>query len=279
LNARRTQVVASNSFFPFNKSYDKEVVIGGQLMQVDLDFNAFAGSNFDCNHPYFNYEASAQALCSVDFLGNTTTAFSASAIYGIQNGARLANEILVTAFGKVLYSQALPVPSFDCNTHTSRITSQSTGWSVDYAIWVSVIPVAFTASVDMDLTVDYGWRVCDADLSAMIELVPTGSLQISGSAFSDLLIVEGGINIDADFIITPTPQAFIHGSLCSLGMDVQVTYDPMQASVEVWNRQESCYLWIFDCQWGPYNTDVLWSYDAGKEGPYILLNETWKISP
>jgi hypothetical protein len=48
------------------------------------------------------------------------------------------------------------------------------------------------------------------------------------------------------------------------------------SSIDV-SRQESCYLWIFDCHWGPYNTDVLWSYDAGASTD-LLFNTTWKIA-
>jgi hypothetical protein len=41
---------------------------------------------------------------------------------------------------------------------------------VNYAVWVSIIPVAFSASLDLDLDVTLAWSVCDTDLSAMIRM-------------------------------------------------------------------------------------------------------------
>jgi len=264
----------SNSDFPYNKSYTNSLVVGGDMLSADFGVDAFLGTNFNCNHPTFSYEAFGDASAIINFLDTSVTAFNAEVIYGVKNGVHLADGITCTIFDQVVYNQ--PIPHVDCSMHSHALFSENTGFDVSYTLWVSVIPVTFIASVDLSLYVDFKWKVCDTDLSALVEVTPNGVVTASGGAMSDLLVVEGGINLNAVFEMTPTPEAFILGSECTVGFDVLVDYNPMQASVDVWYRTESCYLWIFDCHWGPYNTDTLWSYSAG-EHRVVLINETWKI--
>jgi hypothetical protein len=49
------------SDFPFNKSYGGDVKLGGSVINAVFEGKLFAGTNFDCNQQYFNYEALAEA--------------------------------------------------------------------------------------------------------------------------------------------------------------------------------------------------------------------------
>ncbi len=40
--------------------------------------------------------------------------------------------------------------------------------AASYVVWISVIPVIFSASAGLTLNADWGWSICDSDLSAMI---------------------------------------------------------------------------------------------------------------
>jgi hypothetical protein len=35
-------------------------------------------------------------------------------------------------------------------------------------VWISVIPVVFSASAGVTLNVDWGWSICDSELSALV---------------------------------------------------------------------------------------------------------------
>jgi len=263
--------------FPYSKSFDKAIEVGGSMLNAQFGLDLFIGTNFDCNHKTFNYAAWAIANATVNFLGDSKDAFLGKAIYGKENGQNLANQLYLRVWDDVIYNS--PIPTLDCNQHTYPIGSyQSPGLDVTYTIWVSIIPVTFTAGVDAEMSLEWAWQICDTDLSATVELIPDGKLVATAGALSDLLVIEGGININADFELIPEPQAFIHGSLCEVGFDVEVSYDPMEASVDVWWRENVCEWWIFDCHWGPYHTDNLWSWNAA-ERHVVLLKETWKIAP
>jgi hypothetical protein len=48
-----------DSDFPFNKSYIKNLTLGGKELAANFNGELFLGTNFDCNQQYFNYEALA----------------------------------------------------------------------------------------------------------------------------------------------------------------------------------------------------------------------------
>jgi len=109
-----------------------------------------------------------------------------------------------------------------------------------------------------------------------VSLLPNAKLTASASAQTDLLIVEGQVEFDADFDVELIPQAFVDGTKCSVGIDVTLNADPMEASVTAEWRKKTCEWWIFDCKWGPWNPDTLWSWSAPRDNE-VLYSQTWKI--
>jgi hypothetical protein len=114
------------------------------------------------------------------------TFFSPSQIVG--------DEILVQVFNDVIYHQTLP--TIDCQQHTYDIYQTSPAFSISYTLWVAVIPVVFTASADLNLDLSWGYDVCLNQLDAMVELIPTATIVVSGDAVVDLLIIQAGIELD-----------------------------------------------------------------------------------
>lgn len=238
--------VPETGLYPFNRSFDKSISVGGSQLGADFDLDLFVGTNFNCNHPQFNYQGSAVASATAKFLGDSKSAFLGKAIYGTANGQRLENILYLRVWDDVIYNT--PIPTLDCSAHRYPIASYSgPGLDVTYTIWVSIIPVTFTAGLNVEMNLDWGWQICDTDLSATVELIPDAKLVASASASSDLIVIEGGISISANFEVIPEPKAFIHGSECEVGVNVEVSYDPMEASIDVWWRRNVCEFWIYDC--------------------------------
>jgi hypothetical protein len=114
-----------NSAFPFNKSYNEDYSLGGKAAGVYFHAELFAGTNFDCNQTYFNYEGLALVNASFSFLGFYSPAFIAEAVYGREDGSPLANELYLQVFQDVVYDQ--PIPSLDCSVHTYPIANTAPG--------------------------------------------------------------------------------------------------------------------------------------------------------
>ena len=134
----------------------------------------------------------------------------------------------------------------------------------------------FEAGVDFEADLSYGWSICQNNLFAQVSATPSAKLTASASAQTDLLIVEGEVSFQADFDVSITPQAFIDGDKCSVGVDVRLTANPMQASVDAEYRHKKCEWWIFDCKWSDWTTDILWSWSAPKDNE-VLFQQTWPI--
>lgn len=120
----------------------------------------------------------------------------------------LANRILVKAWNKVLYSKDLG--QLDCSPHEKKIASTEKGLAVSFTLWVIVIPVTFSAGGSLTLELSWGWKICDSDLSAMVELIPGGKFSIYGRAETNLLIIRAGLNLEGSFNTQIRPQAYIH---------------------------------------------------------------------
>ena len=156
-------VVTPMSFgFPFNKSVDDSKKLGGSVASITFGANLFAGTNFDCNQPTFNYEACADATADGSLFGVAFQALNAKAIYGKANGVVIGDSMFLEIFGKTIYSHTFPV--LDCNVHTYPIAHASPGFSVSYTVWVSIIPITFSAGADLGLNLQWGWEICDSPL-------------------------------------------------------------------------------------------------------------------
>lgn len=267
--------LVDGSDFPFNRSYTKDLVIGGRDVNLDLHGELFIGTNFDCNQKYFNYEGLAEVTGSVTLFTETATVFTAEAIYGADNGVHLADQFSLVFLGQTVIDQ--PFPQVDCMEHTYNLFHTSPVISASYVVWISVIPVVFSASAGVTLNVDWGWSICDSELSALVELIPGATFTAQGDVELDLLIISAGIELAAQVNTQIHPQAYIHGSECEVGFDVERTNNPMDAYFESFYQIKKCILWIFDCHMENKDTQVWWQWTL-PSSTEVLYNEDWKIS-
>lgn len=264
-----------DDLYPFNKNFSRDYKLGGESVNADFSFDLFLGTNFDCNQQYFNYLAYADVEAVVDVYDYSKSAFVAKATYGKANGVLQGNEIYVRFWDDVLYDQQLP--TVDCNEHTYPLGHTAPGFSVSYTVWVSIIPVTFTASAALELNLSWGWQICDSQLSAEVELIPDAALVISGDADIDLLIIKAGLELDVDLDLELRPQGYIHGSECTIGVDVELTYEPSSAQFDGYYAWDHCKYWIFDCSWGKHNQQTFWSWNTAASNE-IVYNQQWKIA-
>eukprot|EP00761_Pharyngomonas_kirbyi_P004489 gb/GECH01004494.1/.p1 GENE.gb/GECH01004494.1/~~gb/GECH01004494.1/.p1 ORF type:complete len:853 (+),score=228.62 gb/GECH01004494.1/:1-2559(+) len=267
--------VVAGSYFPYNKSFDKDFKLGGDVINAKFDAELFAGTNFDCNHKYFNYEGLAKASGDAHVFGVDQSLFEAKAIYGKRHGSVVGNELLLTIFDKTVYQKK--IPTLNCQEHNYKLFHTAPGFSVKYTVWVSVVPITFKASADLKITADWGWKICDDKLSAMVELIPTGTLTVSGDAEINLLIIRGGVELAAAFNTALIPQAYIHGSECTLGFDVQRKSTPMSAYFEGYFATKKCKFIFFDCHWGKHHQKKFWKWSEPSHDETIYRKE-WKIA-
>eukprot|EP00698_Gefionella_okellyi_P019216 TRINITY_DN5867_c0_g1_i1.p1 TRINITY_DN5867_c0_g1~~TRINITY_DN5867_c0_g1_i1.p1 ORF type:complete len:831 (+),score=243.55 TRINITY_DN5867_c0_g1_i1:54-2495(+) len=266
--------VSAANDFPFNVSWGRALDLGGKIAYVDFTVNTFAGTNFDCNQQYFDYEGSAIAQATAGLLAYSKQAFVAEVIYGKDAGAPLANEILLQVWNTVLYDQALP--QLDCNLHQYPLYHAAPGFSVAYTLWVSVIPLTFRAGTTLQINVQWGWQICDTQLSAMIQVSPAATVVMTGGAEIDLLIIRAETDLDFSFNTALVPQAYIHGSQCAVGMDVELQQQPMTGDFHSYYMWRHCKYWIFDCSWGPQNDHTWWSWSSPAHTE-TLFHQDFKI--
>eukprot|EP00817_Percolomonadidae_sp_ATCC50343_P002483 CAMPEP_0117428582 /NCGR_PEP_ID=MMETSP0758-20121206/8260_1 /TAXON_ID=63605 /ORGANISM="Percolomonas cosmopolitus, Strain AE-1 (ATCC 50343)" /LENGTH=783 /DNA_ID=CAMNT_0005215023 /DNA_START=253 /DNA_END=2601 /DNA_ORIENTATION=- len=233
--------------FPFAKEYHYNKTLGGDIISAKFDAELFAGTNFDCSHEYFNYKALAKATADADVFGSKKSILDAHAIYGKKAGQPLANEIFLSIFDKVYYDKKLP--SLDCSEHFIPLAHSTPGFSVSYTLWVSIVPVTFTARADVVLDLKFGWSVCDDKLSAMVELIPSATLVVSGSAEVNLLIVRGGAELDVALDLALIPRATVTGSLCEVGFDLRLKSIPVRSHFDTYYALKKCKFLFFDCHW------------------------------
>jgi len=274
-NAAGASIINANSF-PFNQSWTNEINFGGKQINVVFDSLLFAGTNFDCNHPSFNYEGHARAEATAHAFGDAKSAFLAEAIYGKENGQLIGDKLYLRFWDSVLYDKTIPI--IDCNEHTNEIGHTAFGFSVSYTLWVSVIPVTFRASTLLQLDLKWGWNICDNQLSALVELIPSATLSVSGGAEINLLIIKAGIAIDAAFNSIIKPQAFVHGTQCQVGFDAILETKPMSAAFVAYFAEKECKYLFFDCHWGKTHQKNLWSWQLPSK-TQTLFNKVWNIKP
>lgn len=266
--------MVAESDYPFNKSYTKDITIGGKVASAVFSVDLFAGTNFDCNHPTFNYQVSAQAKAVANLFGVSQNAFEALGVYGKDNGQALQDLIQVTVWNDVIYTKQ--IPSVDCSLHTYPLAHTAPGFSVSHTLWVSVVPVVFAASVSLNLQLSWGWQVCDAQLSAQVQLIPTGTLTIDGSVTVDLLLLRAGLDLSAGFNEDIQPQLYIHGSECEIGFAVEEDANPMDAQFDSYFEWRECKFLFLDCKWGQHNQQTWWQWNRPATHQ-TLFQQDWKI--
>jgi hypothetical protein len=236
-----------NSDFPFNKSYTYSTVFGGSQISLTSNVLLFAGTNFDCRQNYFNYELQARAWADLDLFGIPFTPLNALAIYGKHNGALVGHSVSVTVFGQVVYN--LDLPTVDCSVHTYPVAHTSPGYTATYTFFVYIVPVTLTAGVQLDLKLEFDWQVCDSSLLAMAQFVPSAAINFFGDVSIDVSWAKVGLRLSGSFYTELVPQAFIHGSLCSVGVDVKLQGPPFSAqlvgSYHLFSHSDSKVFWSY----------------------------------
>jgi len=270
----KDSTVLKQSSFPYNVSWADSIGLGGNAVGADFCVNLFAGTNLDCNHPTFNYEVSAISNVDVHLFDHHTTAIAAGFVYGRVNGSPAQDDIYLRVFGDTIYNRQLP--QVYCYEGHQDIANSFPGYSVDYIVWVSVIPVVFSASVSLDLDLSYNWNVCPDALTASVELVPTGTLIVGGEAEIDLLIVKAGVKLEGSFEASIPPQIQLDGSLCEITFNVNYQSIPLTINFDAYFAVEECKYWIFDCHWKDESVVNIYSW---KHAAYNtnLYSKTWKI--
>ena len=114
-----------DSSLPYNRSWEGSRVFGGKQINAGFGASAIAGTNWDCKHPTFNYEASALAHANVSAFGYEKEAMRAEAQYGKIGGSPLDDVISLVVWGKPVYSKSLPAP--DCSPHTHQLYHKAPG--------------------------------------------------------------------------------------------------------------------------------------------------------
>ena len=261
--------------YPYNKDYNVNYTVGGKTVSAQFDAQLFVGTNFDCNHPTFNYKGLAEATGSVALFGVSQQVFDARALYAKKGSQLVGDELFLSVFDKVLFQKSIG-RLVDCSEHTYDLFHAAPGFSVSYTVWVSIVPVTFRASASLVVDAKWGWNVCDDQLSALVELIPTAELVVAGDAEIDLLIIRGAIELNGKFSASIIPQAYVHGTQCAVGFDVKLVTQPMTATLEAYYMTKKCKYLFFDCKWGPHNNKVIWQWQLPSKSD-ILYQKEWTI--
>jgi len=268
-------VNSQNVSLPFNRSWTDGYVLGGKQVYAGFLAQAFVGTNFDCQQAYFDYEVYGVGALNVTLFQWSKDAFVAEAVYGKASGQPLADEVSVKVWNQVIYDK--PLPPFNCSNHTFPIAHQQLGLSVTYTLWVSVIPIQFSAGAQLTLNLGVQYDVCDSTLSA-IGLLPTATLSVGGQAELNLLIIKAGVRLTGSFESLLSPEVYVDGSKCSVGLEASLESRPMTINFDGYYAINKCKMWIWDCHWEQTHVDLWlhWSYPETHE---VLVNEHWPIQP
>lgn len=266
---------ASN--FPFNQSYTAAYTLGGKIAAVDFTADLFVGTNFNCNNPAFNYEGTAEATATAVLFGYSQQAFDAKITYGQVNGAALPNALTLSIWGKEVYNQ--PLPTLTCKSSTYPLAHVAPGFNVERTLWVSIIPVVFTASASLELSLTWGWNVCPTDLSASVQVNGNGQIDFAGSSYTDLILLRAGFDLAGSFNTEIIPQVYVHGTACAVGLEVDQVNNAMSASVTSNYQWRTCKgLFGKNCKWGKYNEQTWWEWSL-PAGQSVLFKQEYAIKP
>ena len=261
---------------PFNRTGSKTVSIGGKTLGLSFTASYLVGTNLNCKNANFAYELTADVQASLNLFGQTQQAFDANFVYGQNGGTPLADAATLTAFEKPVWSQNLPVESY-CKSETLPIGDVKKGVSVSHTVWVSIVPVEFTASADLDLGLSWDWSLCTNDLSASVGIAPSAALQLSGSTVVDLLVLRAGITLQGSLAAAVEPQAFVHGTACGAGVDATLNKPGDSGLLTGYSQFRKCKWIFFDCHWEEQKVHQFWSHQ-GAPSQSTIFNKTFTIS-
>lgn len=262
---------------PYNKTSSVSAELGGNTVGVTFNAGYLVGTNFDCNHPNFAYEAEAEISSDILLFGHKINSFDASFVYGQNGGAPLADELKLSVFGKTLYDKKIPSLQY-CVSKEFPLAKIDKGFNEDFTVWVSIVPIVFTADADLDLQLDWMYSICTNDLSASIGIQPSASFTFSGSAEVDLLILGCGTSLTATMGASVEPQAYIHGTLCTVGSDAVLNKQPLNGDFQAYYKWRHCKFIIWDCSWGEHHVETFWS-DTSPPSSKVLYNHSYTIKP
>lgn len=261
---------------PFNRTGSASATLGGSAIGVTFAASFLVGTNLNCNNPAFAYEATADASATLHLFGESQQALDANFVYGQNGAAPLADDATVSAFGKPVWSQAIPGLQY-CKAQSYPIGNVQKGIDLQHTVWVSIVPVTFTASADLGLSLSWQWSICSNDLSASIGITPGSTLTFAGGAEVDLLVLRAGVSLSASFEADVVPEAFVHGTQCQAGVEVELDKKSVTGVFQGYYAWRHCKYWIFDCKWGEHHQTDFWQHN-GTPSTSTLLNKTFTIS-
>jgi len=265
--------------YPFNKTWSEAKKIGGKMVAADFTANVLIGTNLGaCDSSTFNYVAQADTQGMLSLFGSQYQAFHASVAYGKDHGAAFADEVELTVFGKQVYQKSLTPIDVDCSEHTSSIPlKKHPGISVSHTLWAGPVPVTFAASASLDLSVTWGWHVCDADLSADLWIKPSATMQVSGSAKLNLLIIDASTELSVSTSTALRPVAHVSGTACNAGLELDLIRAPADSgTLHSFYDRRKCKLLFFDCKMEAAGDKTWWSWSEPAETK-VLMNYTVPI--
>eukprot|EP01117_Protostelium_nocturnum_P015013 TRINITY_DN577_c0_g1_i1.p1 TRINITY_DN577_c0_g1~~TRINITY_DN577_c0_g1_i1.p1 ORF type:complete len:841 (+),score=342.02 TRINITY_DN577_c0_g1_i1:80-2602(+) len=258
--------------YPFSKSKTIDFKLGGKTVGARFQADAFLGTNFNCNQTSFNYKASGKASVNVLLFGKSKEAVGADAEYGQNGGSPLANSAHLRVWGKVIKTMNFPGLG-DCITKTYPLGHIAPGFSVRYTIFVSVVPITFSASASLKLQLNWGWQVCPRDLYAEVSISPQATLVFSGDAKIDLLIIKAGTGLDGSLGAAIVPKAYAAGTRCLIGLSVDMVQQPLGLKLASYVQWKKCKLLIFDCKWGTRKEFVWFNWQRPAQNKNLWKQE------
>ncbi|KAH3744072.1 lipid transport family protein [Pelomyxa schiedti] len=260
-----------------NYTFSKSILLGGHTINSRFYVDLFAGSNFNCASPADLQHSSMARInlgANTNFLGFCGEAFRADAYYSSTENVDSRNSVSVSVWGNVIYARNL---NLDCSLHTSDITHFAPGFSTRYTVWVVGIPITFTAGVHLNFDLKWGWKICDSNLTAMMQLEPKAYVMFGGSAEVDLFLLKAGVLLQGGFGTEINPQAEIEGDHCSIRAFIKRTGPPLLVDLEAYHSWKHCHLLHKNkCSWGKQRSKVLWSWSLPSVD-YVLAERDWDI--
>ncbi|PRP81147.1 lipid transport family protein [Planoprotostelium fungivorum] len=266
--------LATDSEYPYNYSRSAAKSVGGTSAGATFSAQVFVGTNFNCKEKDFDFDLRAQASSSVTLFEKTVPAVDMSADFGQSNGVMHENQAVLKVGGQVVKVVPLDMGS-DCQEGSQALQEMNfLGFDVSYTMWVTIIPVKFTASTHFRVDASVHHEYCPMKLTATAYLVPEAAFVLSGSADIDLIIIKTGTRLSGTLDGALVPRLSLWGSECKAGASVEAQNGAMQVDFKSYVQRQKCFLWYFNCKPGPStekdwfvwetepSTQQLWSYNA-----------------
>lgn len=264
----------SSSLFPFNVSWSEGFEVGGTLCGLDGGIELFAGTNFDCTQPSFNYEVLGRAKSDVWLFDSRHSLLLAEAVYGKANMAPLADHVLLTVWDEVIYDKKLG--AYDCKDHVKDVLHTAPGVKKTWTFFISVIPLQVSVGASLNLDIKWGWGVCDGDLSAHVYLLPTAVVSVYGSSEINLLLIAAGVKVSGSLNSQLVPDAYVKGSLCKVGLQATYKQKSMSVDVDAYYKVHKCFLWFFNCKLKESKSYNVWHWGLAPSEK-VVYKKDWDI--